>query len=223
MKSKTSSKLVSLTVLVGTGMLVASSPTAFAALDTFGWTYANNDPSSPVTYDFTFASGGMNATGTITVENGVAQAGSINVTGVPLEASPSTLNSASGSLLPANGVTTAIDHDGDDIIYDNLVLMNDPILDGDGLGFGSGQYQDSSHCNTVINLWGNSPGSYSLFVGEANLDANGNVIGDAQWIYAQNDGSLTLIAVPEPTPYGALAGASLLLVSVGQQLRRKQG
>jgi hypothetical protein len=217
-----SAKLLPLTVLVGTGMLLASSPTATAALDTHGWTYSNNDPSSPITYDFTFASSGMNATGTITVENGVAQVGSINVTGVPIEASPSTLISASGSLLAANGVTTDTDHDGDNITFDNLVLMNDPIMDGDGLGFGSGQYQDSAHYDTVINLWGNSPGSYQLFVGEANLDANGNVIGDAQWVYAESIGSLTLTAIPEPTTYGALAGVGLLMVSLGQQRRRQQ-
>lgn len=217
-----SAKILPFTLLVGTGMLFASSPAATAALDTPGWTYSNNDPSPPITYDFTFTSGGMDAAGTIIVENGVAQVGSVNVTGVPIEASPNTLISASGSLLPANGVTTDIDHDGDDIIFDNLVTMSDPILDGDGLGFGSGQYQDSSHYNTLINLWGNSPGSYELFVAEADLDANGNVIGDPQWVYAESVGSLTLIAIPEPAAYGALAGAGLLLIPLGQQLRRKQ-
>lgn len=188
-------------------MLLASSPTAMAALET---------------YDFTFASSGMDATGTITVDNGVAQSGSINVTGVPLEASPTTLISAAGSLLPANGATDAGNHDGDVITYDNVVnLSNDPILDSYGLGFGSGQYQDSVHYSTVINLFGNSPDSYRLFVGEAQLDSIGNVIGDAQWVYASNDGSLTLAAVPEPATYGAIGGVVMLLVSLGSQLRRK--
>src|SRR5580658_8341910 len=65
-------------------------------------------------YDFTFTSGGMDATGTISVNTitGMADGGSINVTGVPLEADPSTLITASGSLLPASGVTTDSNHDG---------------------------------------------------------------------------------------------------------------
>ena len=55
-------------------------------------------------YDFTFTGGGgMDATGTINILGGVAQIGSINVTGVPLEADPNTLISAAGSLLPASG------------------------------------------------------------------------------------------------------------------------
>src|SRR5580692_1149824 len=94
------------------------------------------------TYDFTFTgSGGMDASGTIDIVGGVAVSGSINLTGVPLEANPSTLITASGSLLPASGATDARNHDGDVITYDNVVnLSNDPIFDGDGLGFGSGYY-----------------------------------------------------------------------------------
>jgi PEP-CTERM motif len=171
-------------------------------------------------YDFTFTSGGMDATGTISVNTitGMADGGSINVTGVPLEADPSTLITASGSLLPASGVTTDSNHDGDDIIFDNLVnIANDPILDGNGLGFGSGQYGPTQY-NTLINLWGNSPGSYTLFVAEAQLDGNGNVIGDPQWVYNASNGSLTITdvgaAVPEPATYalfGVLAVGCLAM------------
>jgi hypothetical protein len=171
-------------------------------------------------YDFTFTSGGMDATGTISVNTitGMADGGSINVTGVPLEADPSTLITASGSLLPASGVTTDSNHDGDDIIFDNLVnIANDPILDGNGLGFGSGQYGPTQY-NTLINLWGNSPGSYTLFVAEAQLDGNGNVIGDPQWVYNASNGSLTVTdvgaSVPEPATYalfGVLAVGCLAM------------
>jgi hypothetical protein len=184
-------------------MLIASAPAA-----------------ADVMYDFTFTSGGMNATGTISIDTitGMADSGSINVTGVPLEADPSMLITASGSLLPASGVTTDSNHDGDDIIFDNLVnIANDPILDGNGLGFGSGQYGPTQY-NTLINLWGNSPGSYTLFVAEAQLDGNGNVIGDPQWVYNASNGSLTVTdvgaSVPEPATYalfGVLAVGCLAM------------
>ena len=46
-------------------------------------------------YNFTFTgNNGMDATGTITILGGVAQSGSINVTGVPIEAFPYTLINA---------------------------------------------------------------------------------------------------------------------------------
>jgi len=211
-------------MLSGVAALLASAATATAALDTPGWTYPNNDPSPSQTYDFTFAGGGMYATGMITVQNGVAMSGSVHVTGVPLEASQSTLISAGGSLIQDPGTPnplTLVNHDGDNIILDNRVTMSDPILDNDGLGFAAGQYGANSY-NTLINIYGNSPGSYTLFVGEAQLDANGNVISDAQWVYAESDGFLTLTAIPEPATYGVLAGAGLSLLSLGSQFRRKK-
>ena len=167
-------------------------------------------------YNFTFTSTGMNATGTITVVAGVAQLGSINVTDVPVEASPSTLLSASGSLVPDPGTPstlTLINHDGDDIIFDNIVnLSSDPILNGNGLGFASGPYQDSVHFNTLINLWGNSPGSYTLFVAEANVDTNGNVIGDPQYVYNASTGTLTITPVPGPASISTIAVGAIALL-----------
>ena len=166
-----------------------------------------------IIYDFTFTgSGGMNAKGTISILDGVAQSGSINVTGVPIEASPSTLISAAGSLLPESGSTDARNHDGDVITYDNIVnVANDPVLNSNGLGFGSGQYGPSSY-NTLINLWGNSPGSYTLFIGEALLDGNGNVVGDAQYVYHSDSSSLTLTPVPEPATLSLLALGGLAML-----------
>lgn len=164
----------------------------------------------------------MNATGTIDIVGGVAQSGSINVTGVPLEAAPNTLITVAGSLLPASGPTDAENHDGDVITYDNVVnLVNDPILNGNGLGFGSGPYQDSYHYNTLINLWGNSPGSYGLFVGEAELDGNGNVVGNPEYVYAIQNGSLALTPVPEPST-GALILCALTagFVAIRRNLSR---
>ena len=176
-------------------MLLASAPAAFAQ-----------------TYDFTFTSGGMDATGTITVVGGVAQSGSINVTGIPIEADPSMLISASGALLPGSGA--AQNHNGDNLPYDNLVnFANNPILTGNGIDFVSGQY-GPTHYNTLIGLWGGDvngnpvPNEYTLFVGEAELDGNGNVIpGENEYVYTDNSGSLTLTTVPEPSTDALILGA----------------
>ncbi len=174
---------------------------------------ASRATASTITYDFTFTSGGMDATGTISVLDGVAQSGSIiNVTGVPLEANSSTLISAAGSLLPASGATDARNRDGDVITYDNVVTVaNDPVLSGNGLGFGSDPYGPSNY-NTLINVWGNSPGSYTLFIGEAQLDPNGNVVGDAQYVYHMDSGSFTLTPVPEPAALSLLALGGLAML-----------
>jgi hypothetical protein len=199
--------LSTLAIATGAAVLITSTPAAVAAMETYDFTFTGND--------------GIDATGTIGIEDGAAVSGSIDVTGVPLEATPGTLVTASGFLLPANGPTDAENHDGDVITYDNIVnLANNPVLDGDGLGFGSGQYSQNDY-NTVINIWGNSPDSYTLFIGEAQLDANGNVIGDPQWVYALDSGSLYFAAVPEslkwtrPLILGVLMAGSLAI-------RRKQ-
>jgi hypothetical protein len=165
---------------------------------------------------------GMDATGTITISGTAAVSGTISVTGVPVEASPSTLISTAGALIPNPVIPSAftlINHDGDDMIYDNVILPGDPILDDDGLGFASGPFQDSTHYETLINLWGNgSPGSYHLFVAEANVDGDGNVIGDPQYVYANQDGSLTLIpgvgaGTPEPAALSLLSLGALTLLA----------
>jgi PEP-CTERM motif len=189
-------------------MLIASAPAA----------------ADPI-YNFTFtSSGGMDATGTITVANGVgsvlAESGSINVTGVPIEASPSTLITVSAPLLPGSGgVENVENHNGDVVTYDNLVdFSNDPVLDGDGLGFGSGQY-GPTHYNTLIGLnggdvYGNlSPGLYTLFVGEAQLNLDGSVA-VPEYVYYYDSGSLTITPVPEPATYalfGVLAVGCLAM------------
>jgi len=158
------------------------------------------------TYNFTFTGNdGIDATGTISILGGVAQSGSIYVTGVPLEANPSMFTTAAGDLLTAGGDVR--NHDGDVITYDTVAnALNNPIFDNTGVAFGSGYYGmdgGTPEYNTIINLWGNSPGSYGMFIGEANVDGNGNVIGDAQWVYVYDEpGTLTLTPVPEPTTAG---------------------
>ncbi len=68
-----------------------------------------------------------------------------------------------------------------------------------GLDGGTPEY------NTLINLWGNSPGSYGMFIGEANpadLEPDGTLIPgrDPQWVYVFDEsGTLSLTPVPEPS------------------------
>jgi PEP-CTERM motif len=169
-------------------------------------------------YNFTFLGGSMTATGTIDIVGGVATSGSINVTGVPLEADPTMFTTASGALLTLGGDVR--NHDGDVITYDTVANAgNDPVFDSAGIAFGSdffGYDGGTPEYNTIINIWGNSPGSYSMFVGEAQLDGNGNVIGDAQWVYTTANGSLTLTTpTPEPSTValimlGALTGFAII-------------
>ena len=100
-----------------------------------------------------------------------------------------------------------------------------PVFDSTGVAFGSGYAGSDGGTpiyDTVVNIWGNSPGSYSLFVGEAQVDANGNVIGDPQWVYTTSNGSLTLAVatVPEASAFGPAAACGLLAVGGISLLRR---
>lgn len=209
--------------------LLASSPAAMAALET---------------YDFTFnSSGGMDASGTITIDSvaNVATSGSINVVNVPLESLPGT-TTASGSLLALSAGSAISSSQSDVRTQDGTVITygvaayappSDPIFDGAGVCFASGYaglQSSTPSYDTVVNIWGNGAGSYEMFIGEANpayLNPNGTPITGAphdeiQWVYTTINGSLTLTsAVPEPATYGALAGAGLLLVTLGSHFRRK--
>ena len=202
---------------------------AFATTCILGMAVAANAQS----YNFTFTGNdGIDATGTITISGGVATDGSINVVNVPLEAFPHTpLTTASGYLLTAGGDVR--NFDGDVITYDTVAYAPpaDPIFDGTGVAFGSSIINGNSVntpaaydggtpvYDTVINLWGNGPGSYGMFIGEANpadLNPDGTLISgrDAQWVYVYDEtGTVALTSVPEPTTLAlaGLSGLSLLL------------
>ncbi|HEX3624807.1 MAG TPA: hypothetical protein VGN23_14925 [Verrucomicrobiae bacterium] len=202
--------LLTLPVFAGAILLLAPTPRAVAAVQFYDFTFTGND--------------GIDATGTIGIDGGVAVSGSITVTGVPLEATPSTLVTASGALLTPDGDVR--NHDGDVVTYDTVVNpSNDPIFDSTGVAFGSGYFGTDGGTpedNTLINIWGNSPGSYGMFIGEANVDANGNVIGDPQWVYVYDEpGTLTLASIPESAKWtnSALLGA---LMSGSLAIRRRR-
>jgi len=181
------------------------------------------------TYNFTFTgNSGIDATGTITVSGGIGQSGSISVINVPLEAPPHTpLTTAAGDLLTAGGDVR--NHDGDVITYDTVANpLSDPVFDSIGVCFASGPYQDSVHYNTLINIWGNSPGSYGMFIGEANpadLAPDGTLIPgrDAQWVYVYNEtGTMTFTLVPEPSTLALLGIGAISFLAYAWRRRRKQ-
>ena len=175
-------------------------------------------------YTFTFTgNSGIDASGTITVSGGVALSGSINVINVPLEAPPHTpLTTAAGNLLTPGG--DARNHDGDVVTFDTVANpLNDPVFSGTGVCFASGFYgYDGStpEYNTLINIWGNSPGSYGMFIGEANpadLNPDGTLIPgrDAQWVYVYNEtGTMTFTSVPEPATLGLISAGLLGLLAL---------
>ncbi len=181
-------------------LLIFSASAMAAAAQTYNFTFTGND--------------GIDAAGTLTLSGGVVQNGLINVVNVPLEGNPSMTTTAAGFFLTAGGDVR--DLDGDVVTYDTYVNpLGDPIFDGTGVAFGSGPAGSSGEYDTLINIWGNSPGSYGMFIGEANpadLNPDGTLIAgrDPQWVYVFDEtGSMTLTAVPVPEP------ATLGLVSAG--------
>lgn len=187
------------------------------------------------TYDFTFTgNNGMDATGTFDIVGGVVQSdSSISVINVPLEAGSPPYTTASGNFLTAGGDVR--DFDGDVITYDTVVNpLSNPIFDSTGVTFASsiinGNISSAPAASdggtpvydTLINIWGNGPGSYTMFVGEANpadLNPDGTLIAgrDAQWVYVYGEsGTMNITPVPEP----ATAGCLLLGLGVFALTRR---
>jgi hypothetical protein len=202
-------KLVVLASVTAMTLLITSQ-NAGAASQIFNFTFTGND--------------GIDASGTVTIDTvaNVATSGSINVTGVPLEADPNTTTTASGYLLTAGGDVR--NFDGDVVTYDTVAYAPpaNPIFDNTGVAFGSSIINGNSVnvpaaydggtpvYDTIINLWGNGPGSYTMFIGEANpadLNPDGTLIAgrDAQWVYVYGEsGTLTTTPVPEPTTYALI-------------------
>ena len=205
-------------------MLIASTPAAVAQIYTFSFT--GND--------------GIDATGTVTISGGVATSGSINVINVPLESLPGT-TTASGNLLPlsagspiSSSASNVRTQDGTVITYDVAAYAppSDPIFDGTGVCFASGYaglQSSTPSYDTIVNIWGNSPGSYGMFIGEANpayLNPDGTPVAGAphneiQWVYVYNEaGTLTLNPVPEPSTDALLILGALTVGAAAIRRRR---
>jgi hypothetical protein len=137
------------------------------------------------TYDVTFTGGSSAANGQIEVQSGLAIGGFLTVTEGP--------NQGTYQLVPGSGVFNAGRvNGGSDLIVDNLVNpAADPFLDDNGVAF------EAADKSIGFNLWGNSPGSYSLW------DAGGPI---APYTYVIDNGmaTLTLTSVPEPASVGLL-------------------
>jgi hypothetical protein len=146
-------------------------------------------------YDITFTGGGSTANGQIDVVSGLATSGFLTITAGP--------QMGTYALLPGGpGVTTS---PLGNFNTDSQVFTAAPtfFLDSWGLLFTDGTVE--------INMWGNSPGNYSLWGAPP------------QWSPQVDGGTATLTAVPEASTM--IAGALLLLpfgASTLRILRRKQ-
>lgn len=146
-------------------------------------------------YDIAFTGGSSAANGQIDVVGGIATAGYLDVTA---GANQGTYNLVSLTSLLITGGTPSVPSirftDGTDEIFDNAVNVNsDPFLTGNGLEFANDHL-------IGFNLWGNSPGSYTLF------DVSGPP--DTQ-VYFSDNGTATITPVPEP------ASATFILLGMG--------
>lgn len=144
-------------------------------------------------FDFTFTDGGVNATGSFDATAGIVTDGSLTLTGAAVNgtftlAAPPTVRGL----------------DGTDIIFDNQFSQSmNPALDSGGLGFGMTEI-DSAHYDYVLNIWGNGPNNYSLFLAGQLPDGTGHV-------YQEYDGgTFSFTQVPEPSTYAAVVGAAAL-------------
>jgi hypothetical protein len=178
-------KLVSLAALIG---LLVSAPAAFAQV-----------------FNLSFTSGGVSAYGSVSLTAGVATAGSITITGAALNGVfalvpvPAITNSGPG-------VETISNPNGDFVTFDNLTSPSaNPALNSNGLAFASGYLGlDGSgrpEYESLINLWGNGPGSYSLFEGKKT---------NTEQVYVTYNGTADFQAIPEPSTYAAILGTAAL-------------
>ena len=150
------------------------------------------------TFDISFNGSTSTAIGQITVVGGIATSGYLDVTA---GANLGTYNlvSLTSPLIngtPGIGTQTLRIGGANDQIFDDVVnTSSNPFLTGNGLEF-------ANSTAVGFNLWGNGPGSYSLF--------------DADNVYIIDGGAATLTpaAAPEPSSWAiglvALGGAFYL-------------
>jgi len=101
-----------------------------------------------------------------------------------------------------NGIGLTLVIPGGDQIFDDVVNPgSNPFLTDNGLEF-------ANNDNVGFNLWGNSANSYSLF------DVSSGV-------YLIDNGTATLVAIPEAASMARLAGFSALGLFAVVSMRRK--
>ena len=145
-------------------------------------------------YDIIFTGGSSAANGQIDVVGGFATSGYLDVTA---GANQGTYNLVSLTSPLITGGTPSVPSvrftDGTDLIFDNAVnVSSDPYLTDNGLVFANDHL-------VGFNLWGNSPGSYSLFDVSGPPDAH---------VYVIDNGTATI--TPGPVPEPTTAGCFLL-------------
>lgn len=141
-------------------------------------------------YDITFSGDGYAANGQVDVSGGIATSGFLTVT-AGNDLGTYQLFTANPTIIVPVGVTVNLT--GDNAVFPS----SNPFVDGGGLNF-SGPVFDGNESDVAFNLFGNGPGSYSLFDGSA-----------TQYTQANGNATISLVAVPEPTT--VIAGALLLL------------
>jgi hypothetical protein len=139
-------------------------------------------------YNITFTGGSSAANGQIDVVGGIATSGYLVVTA---GANQGTYNFVSLTSPLITGGTPSEPSvrftDGTDLIFDDVVnVSSDPYLTDNGLVFANDHI-------VGFNLWGNSPGSYSLFDVSGPPDTG---------VYFQDNGIATITPAPEPTTAG---------------------
>jgi len=141
-------------------------------------------------YNITFTGGSSAANGQIDVVGGIATSGYLDVTLGPNQGTYNLVSLTSPLITGGSPSVPSIRFtDGTDQIFDNAVNVgSNPFLTGDGLEFANDHL-------IGFNLWGNGPGSYSLFDVSGPPDVHEYII---------DGGTATIAPVPEPTTAGCL-------------------
>jgi hypothetical protein len=162
------------------------------------------------TFDFTDLADGVNATGTLDVSAGLATNGSVAVTGSAKDIG--SFASYVQNPNPPNIAVANVPGMGGNVDFDDLVthLNSQQVFDSQGVAFGSTYLGVSSHgtplYTSVVNIWGNGGGSYTL----AEFDSTG---------IPQYNGTLSLTEIPEPETYAAILGAAAFAYAMFQRKR----
>lgn len=135
-------------------------------------------------FDITYTGTNFTANGQIDVSAGLATSGFLDVTAGPNQGIYNLVTLTSPLVNGvSNGNGTLVLPTADQIFDDVVTPASNPFLDDNGLEF-------ANDLSTGFNLWGNAPGSYSLFDSSS-----------AGSVYLVDNGTATIAAVPEPSTW----------------------